>query len=163
MLSLLYFPPSQYGRAPRGARGLKCLLFLLMIILSTSRPSRGAWIEISSGSSTDTLDSSRPSRGAWIEMFPLLAFLPRLLRRAPRGARGLKFRVFIIKPKKRRWSRPSRGAWIEIHRSRSASRCADRRAPRGARGLKFPEHGEKHLLPSSRPSRGAWIEIFTSP
>ena len=57
-----------------------------------SRPSRGAWIEISmrireSGRKV----WSRPSRGAWIEM---------AYRKVPQGnCRG---------------SRPSRGAWIEI-------------------------------------------------
>ena len=33
-----------------------------------SLPSRGAWIEISSGSNFDWLEASLPSRGAWIEM-----------------------------------------------------------------------------------------------
>ena len=57
---------------------------------------------------------SRPSRGAWIEIYllRLLAFC--LYRRAPRGARGLKYKN------------------IYGYLSRTG------RAPRGARGLKSP-------------------------
>ena len=34
-------------RTPRGVRGLKLLLLLVMPLINTSHPSRGAWIEIS--------------------------------------------------------------------------------------------------------------------
>ena len=101
-----------------------------------SRPTRGAWIEISTtsqvrrrrhsraphgarGLKSDLSYSavglegvSRPTRGAWIEMAPALA---------PAAAPG---------------SRPTRGAWIEMSsRPPRAPRSACR-APHGARGLK---------------------------
>ena len=79
-----------------------------------SRPAWGAWIEI-----TDTLKESknnfesRPAWGAWIEMN--LKSFPMILtpRRAPHGARGLKYigkhRIYTSSQ-----SRPARGAWIEM-------------------------------------------------
>ena len=45
-------------------------------------------------------------------------------RRAPRGARGLKFLV-SVGVSAMLWSRPSRGAWIEIKRSKAAERERD--------------------------------------
>ena len=44
------FPKSKMhlhsGRAPQGARGLKLLLKLGLILMVLSRPARGAWVEI---------------------------------------------------------------------------------------------------------------------
>ena len=57
------------------------------------------------------------------------------IRRAPRGARGLKY----IMDGWQTWamrSRPARGAWIEIYSCRHSGGIG-RRAPRGAR--LFPE------------------------
>ena len=34
------------SRAPRGARGLKLFFLVILQAVATSRPSRGAWIEI---------------------------------------------------------------------------------------------------------------------
>src|ERR1039457_4639949 len=83
------------------------------------------------------------------------------LRRAPRGARGLKpfdpDYFGIDAP-----SRPARGAWIEtraeVHEHRPIGR-----APRGARGLKRSgcQHGKGDVW--SRPARGAWIETANPP
>jgi len=56
------------------------------------------------------------------------------LRRAPRGARGLKPPIHHARIE-RRQSRPARGAWIET----------------------FTEYRWLRL-PMSRPARGAWIE-----
>ena len=56
-------------------------------------------------------------------------------RRAPQGARGLKF-------KKRRNDIYFPG-----------------RAPQGARGLKSVLCGHKHRFRRSRPARGAWVEM----
>ena len=57
--------------------------------------------------------SSRPARGAWVEMYtqPSLDWFE--TSRAPQGARGLKstviLRLCLVKQ-----SRPARGAWVEI-------------------------------------------------
>jgi len=57
------------------------------------------------------------------------------VRRAPRGARGLKFEKRI--GGQNRWkSRPTRGAWIEIKAINEMTAAVE-----------------------SRPTRGAWIEI----
>ncbi len=60
----------------------------------------------------------------------------RIKRRAPQGARGLKF---IMNTQKCLYakSRPARGAWVEIS---------------SALHPRPPEH-------QSRPARGAWVEI----
>ena len=57
-------------------------------------------------------------------------------RRAPRGARGLKF-----------------------YRGERDTANLCRRAPRGARGLKYARAPKAVAAPQSRPARGAWIEI----
>ena len=56
---------------------------------------------------------SRPARGAWIEMVNVKIHRPAFPRRAPRGARGLKFHIQSVKIRPVA-SRPARGAWIEI-------------------------------------------------
>ena len=56
-----------------------------------SRPARGAWIEIHYVRHFHPDAGSRPARGAWIEIKNLIVELLRLARRAPHGARGLKF------------------------------------------------------------------------
>ena len=59
---------------------------------------------------------SRPARGAWVEIPILIADASEVLRRAPQGARGLKFfqkSFWIVNTK----SRPARGAWVEIFAS----------------------------------------------
>ena len=58
-------------------------------------------------------------------------------RRAPHGARGLKFKP-VIRGMINNESRPTRGAWIEILNS----------APRS------------NITFRSRPTRGAWIEMI---
>ena len=78
---------------------------------------------------------SPPSRGAWIEMI-LRVHLPRyLLRRPPRGGRGLKYDQVDYRT------------------------GHDRRPPRGGRGLKYLGDICKINGAESPPSRGAWIEI----
>ena len=79
-------------RAPQGARGLKCNIGHKRTGIDTSRPARGAWVEIfeqflsQSGSA-----ESRPARGAWVEII-------------------LAANTQIQAAK----SRPARGAWVEI-------------------------------------------------
>ena len=54
-------------RAPHGARGLKLLYPASDALPSTSRPTRGAWIETRQDVKGETMEESRPTRGAWIE------------------------------------------------------------------------------------------------
>ena len=80
-----------HRRSPRGERGLKFSVFLIVGPLALSLPSRGAWIEMSSHIVQDT-----PSTG-----------------RSPRGERGLKWRTTFLRQNFKP-SLPSRGAWIEM-------------------------------------------------
>ena len=81
-----------------------------------------------------------------------------MCRRAPRGARGLKFFQNKLSSTKssRRAPRGARGLkslpflWVVPKYSR---------APRGARGLKCFLSANRANNQSSRPARGAWIEI----
>ena len=59
-------------------------------------------------------------------------------RRAPHGARGLKYKVHSDRFSAQRQSRPARGAWIEILGGGLATEETLCRAPHGARGLKYP-------------------------
>ena len=79
------------GRAPHGARGLKSTPFKICLILASSRPTRGAWIEIAS----------------------IRAACMPIACRAPHGARGLKY-CWRSRSCPTAESRPTRGAWIEI-------------------------------------------------
>ena len=57
----------------------------------TSRPTRGAWIEITDINVAPPQGAaSRPTRGAWIEMRVRSSVDRTQSRRAPHGARGLK-------------------------------------------------------------------------
>ena len=79
------------GRAPQGARGLKCQTWDRSGPRPPpSRPARGAWVEIAFGRAIVPTKTSRPARGAWVEIFHSAN------RRRDRG------------------SRPARGAWVEI-------------------------------------------------
>ena len=79
-------------RAPQGARGLKSLLLLCC---------------------PRSVSSSRPARGAWVEIKALTCFTDLGMGRAPQGARGLKSSLHL-RPIRQRQSRPARGAWVEI-------------------------------------------------
>ena len=57
-----------------------------------SRPVWGAWIEIIRAKRLNATTWSRPVWGAWIEMIPLAFANNGDPRRAPYGARGLKYR-----------------------------------------------------------------------
>ena len=77
-------------RAPQGARGLKCVNCSVIAFRVSSRPARGAWVEIRLKDDFIGHDLSRPARGAWVEIL-YSSF------------------SFILLP-----SRPARGAWVEI-------------------------------------------------
>ena len=79
------------GRAPQGARGLKCSLKAKGKTLDKSRPARGAWVEIRRVSGGIPIQGSRPARGAWVEIH------------------GIE-----LKEIEKAMSRPARGAWVEI-------------------------------------------------
>ena len=123
-------------RSPHGERGLKLYSVYFRCHGATSLPSWGAWIEITSPSTTMRVVSSRsphgerglkcpncgapmtdeaslPSWGAWIEI------------------------VFVWCALSGVASLPSRGAWIEIRR----------------------DWRSRPWTTQSLPSRGAWIEI----
>ena len=61
---------SANGRAPQGARGLKCRVCCVRCDgYRLSRPARGAWVEIpSTALSLCRIRSSRPASGAWVEI-----------------------------------------------------------------------------------------------
>ena len=64
--------------------------------LLLSRPSRGAWIEIATDIDGSRIAvTSRPSRGAWIEIPTCCRTVLASRGRAPRGARGLKYKIFL--------------------------------------------------------------------
>ena len=102
---------------------------------SRRAPMRGAWIEISQDLVWCACPQSRPTRGAWIEMQAETQAIHSGHRRAPHGARGLKFGGI-------------KNTVVSISR-----------APHGARGLKFLCPGIDFSLGESRPTRGAWIEM----
>ena len=128
---------SKIRRAPHGARGLKC----------------GA------GRQPPDKRSSRPARGAWIEMCDALVSAFRHIGRAPHGARGLKCTTFQGDPKAEVESRAPHGArglkWFH----HALPPHTSRRAPHGARGLKSRRCSSRKRPCASRPARGAWIEI----
>ena len=129
------------SRAPRGARGLKCFAAVLLLLLLSSCPSRGTWIEMDCG-----------CLGIVI-----------VCCRAPRGARGLKCvmarsapsTVAMSYPSRGTWieiisaaisaadsaSCPSRGTWIEMLRRQGRVRPLGGRAPRGALDLNCLYYG----------------------
>ena len=147
------------SRPSRGA-WIEIRLAALTEIKSWSRPSRGAWIEISDYGACWRLGCwSRPSRGAWIEMSDLSEEVESINGRAPRGARGLKCgSPRRDHPHRSRAPRGARG--LKSKRICYPHQEAKSRAPRGARGLKFVLKTLFQSIFSSRPSRGAWIEML---
>ena len=75
-----------YGRAPQGARGLKYDASKFDGTSLTSRPARGAWIEMLVWTKGGTYQPSRPARGAWIEICMSSAVIQKL-KVAPRKGR----------------------------------------------------------------------------
>ena len=83
------------GRAPRGARGLKCL-WVFASDLAIRRAPRGArgLKYIMDGWQTWAM-RSRPARGAWIEIYSC-RHSGGIGRRAPRGARLFPERPLLV-------------------------------------------------------------------
>ena len=109
------------GRAPQGARGLKSIEYNDYFRDTSSRPARGAWVEILLPDIVNVGKQSRPARGAWVEM------------REGRDNRSTEL------------SRPARGAWVEILIGLAMLTSLRRRAPQGARGLKFSAESQQQL------------------
>ena len=125
------------GRAPRGARGLKLQMRLLLPMLPARRAPRGArGLKLYKMEKLSTEFWSRSSRSAWIEISNTNVGLMGNTCRAPRGARGLKFAII-------------KGEGLTL----------PGRAPRGARGLKSCCRDAGQIQDMSRSSRSAWIEI----
>ena len=126
------------SRAPQGARGLKSAITSGMTLPVRSRPARGAWVEIRSDLSSVFPFASRPARGAWVEIpIAQIYCAYTLSRRAPQGARGLKY-LFPASPvahDARRAPQGARGLKFPYHPA--LCRVEIRRAPQGARGLKY--------------------------
>jgi len=101
---------------------------------------------------------SRPAWGAWIEILIWRVCRSFIRRRAPHGARGLKYRVdegLLHIP-----SRAPHGArGLKCRRPWCVRPPPAGRAPHGARGLKYSSAHRNNLVPRSRPAWGAWIEI----
>ena len=99
----------------------------------------------------------------------------RKTRRAPQGARGLKYEILKNKknnppsrPARGAWvemgtekipkqyckSRPARGAWVEIEEESAAALASICRAPQGARGLKYYRYGRRLQMTFVAPRKG---------
>ena len=71
---------------------MKYFVLLLFRFAQPSRPARGAWVEIMMPPVPSRYGKrSRPARGAWVEIGKTAPVQPLPERRAPQGARGLKF------------------------------------------------------------------------
>ena len=104
----------KHSRAPQGARGLKCSMLRRYSGNVTSRPARGAWVEILVGGGNGDQTQSRPARGAWVEIDLGGEVSAGNGGRAPQGARGLKLLMPLDVFADVERSRPARGAWVEI-------------------------------------------------
>ena len=125
------------SRAPYGARGLKF----------SSPPFKFRYV------------SSRPIRGAWIEIDALRVVDSGTLSRAPYGARGLKFLGLLCLWRVRPSRAPYGARGLKYDWITTGELSTQSRAPYGARGLKFTDCQYPLQTGKSRPIRGAWIEI----
>ena len=80
------------GRSPRGERGLKYVQIRLKKLEQQRRSPRGErGLKLATIRLAIYLIRSLPSRGAWIEMFTIALLIGSGRRRSPRGERGLKW------------------------------------------------------------------------
>ena len=102
-----------------------------------SRPVWGAWIEISKYPQTaNNAYWSRPVWGAWIEIEMLRRKREQGSRRAPYGARGLKYTEHIANKLLMRSRAPYGARGLKLFCDLENPRFVESRAPYGARGLK---------------------------
>ncbi len=90
ILAMAPFTAYLRGRPPRGGRGLKYIPPVLFDDWDASPSSRRAWIEIFCAAPPHYYLRSPSSRRAWIEISNIYFSVPNVLRRPPRGGRGLK-------------------------------------------------------------------------
>ena len=145
-------------RAPHGARGLKYTYHSLSKWHSSRAPHGARGLKFKYDYELRSLDESRPTRGAWIEITFPQSYPHTIKSRAPHGARGLKSCNPYGAYHQQTCRAPHGARGLKLSSSVHASNEGGR-APHGARGLKYaiPETGEDGL--TSRPTRGAWIEI----
>ena len=81
------------SRSPRGGRGLKYGKSVFVVVLASSLPSRGAWIEMVKDELPEVGGYGRSPRGG--RGLKCTWFTPKnhCRRRSPRGGRGLKYGV----------------------------------------------------------------------
>ena len=123
------------GRAPYGARGLKCPRIGIHKTGHSRAPYGARGLKFSQFFGLLWAIMSRPVWGAWIEIGKSTLLTKLAYSRAPYGARGLKY---TDNPNRRTTdkSRPVWGAWIEILMISNKRSKQESRAPYGARGLK---------------------------
>ena len=143
-------------RAPHGARGLKLICWIDVMIHPKSRPAWSAWIETSFALPQSPHPVSRPAWGAWIETSSVTVSMTLRYCRAPHGARGLKLALAAAGGTD--LGRAPHGARGLKHRCADYTAGSECRAPHGARGLKPVACKLHNLTPESRPAWGAWIE-----
>ena len=116
-----------------------------------SHLTRGAWIEISAGSTlkSDKLQSHL-TRGAWIEILQQVAALKDFMRRTSHEVRGLKY---FIKNFTRcdKLSHLTRGAWIEIQENLMRLPNQESRTSHEVRGLKYKIETYEYVLQRVAP------------
>ena len=102
---------------------------------------------------------SAPTRGPWIEISTGSRLLINPMGRPPHGGRGLKF---PSQPTGQtlRMSAPTRGPWIEIRYGEMINQIFGGRPPHGGRGLKCRLTVLSIIMIGSAPTRGPWIEIL---
>ena len=82
----------RFCRAPQGARGLKSPSSPFGLWCTSSRPARGAWVEIAScASSAGDLTRRAPQGARGLKYGDALLNALCISGRAPQGARGLKY------------------------------------------------------------------------
>ena len=117
-----------FSRAPQGARGLKWDWQCLLRDVKTSRPARGAWVEMIIGRRSKAATESRLEGGAGIETLPGFRYrIPPQKGSLCRSAEtSFSFSIFTCQSsglRSRRFSRPG-GPWrgAGLHRSAGSVR-----------------------------------------
>ena len=147
------------GRAPYGARGLKCQRQQRAFRRGGRAPYGARGLKSRGGTSALKNSMGRAPYGARGLKSFYFSYRKKLESRAPYGARGLKSTDDDGVDYAMGESRPVWGAWIEIMTLLEVLHEQQSRAPYGARGLKFIAVGGLIILWESRPVWGAWIEI----
>ena len=115
---------------------MKYTCLRLTVIVVTSLPTRGGWIEILIKPVSTLAVSSLPTRGGWIEMKMYSTISEVAGGPSPHGEGGLK-----CNRKGESWlpgpSLPTRGGWIEIGKAIAQGAMRIGPSPHGEGGLKY--------------------------